>query len=81
GIFWGIKGFTAAILGGLDSGISAIFGGLILGLLESFVTGYGFDLSFGLIKSEYKDIIICFVLIVFLIIKPNGIFTKKADRV
>jgi len=81
GVFWGIKGFTAAILGGLDSGISAIFGGLILGLLESFITGYGFNLSFGLIKSEYKDIIICLVLIVFLIIKPNGIFSKRSDRV
>lgn len=81
GIYWGIKGFTAAILGGLDSGMSSIIGGLILGLLEAFITGYGSDLTLGLFSSEYKDIVICLILIMFLILKPNGLFTRKTERV
>ncbi|OHD08198.1 MAG: hypothetical protein A2Y34_16775 [Spirochaetes bacterium GWC1_27_15] len=81
GIFWGIKGFTAAILGGLDSGVSVIFGGLLLGLLEAFITGYGANISFGLFKSEYRDVVICAILIIFLILKPNGILSKRSDRV
>ena len=80
GVFWGIKGFTAAILGGLDSGATALFGGMILGLLESFITGYGANLSFGLFKSEYKDVFICLVLILLLILKPNGVFSKKGQK-
>jgi len=77
GVFWGIKGFTASILGGIDSNYSILLGGIILGLLESLITGYGSDISFGLFSSEYKDVFICLLLIILLIIRPNGIFSKK----
>jgi len=77
GVFWGIKGFTAAILGGIDSNFSILLGGIILGLLESFITGYGGNISFGLFSSEYKDVFICILLIILLIVRPNGIFSKK----
>jgi len=79
GVFWGIKGFTAAVLGGMDSGGAVFFGGVVLGLLESLLTGYGGQMSFGLFKSEYKDIVICIALILLIILKPNGIFIKKGN--
>lgn len=77
GVFWGIKGFTAAILGGIDSDISILFGGIFLGLLEAFITGYAGNISFGLFSSEYRDLFISLLLIILLIFKPNGIFRKK----
>ncbi len=83
GVFWGIKGFTAAILGGIDSNVSILFGGILLGLLEAFITGYGSNFSFGLFSTEYKDVFIFLLLILLLIVRPNGIFRKKglAERV
>ena len=76
GVFWGIKGFTASIIGGIDSNYSILLGGIMLGLLETFITGYGSHISFGLFSSEYKDVFICIILIIFLILRPNGIFSK-----
>ena len=81
GVYWGIKGFTAAVIGGLNSGGAAIFGGLILGLLEALITAYGSDITFGILNSQYKDILICMFLIIILIIKPEGILSKKSERV
>lgn len=76
GVFWGIKGFTASIIGGIDSNYSILLGGIMLGLLEAFITGYGSNISFGLFSSEYKDVFICIILIIFLILRPNGIFSR-----
>jgi branched-chain amino acid transport system permease protein len=61
----GLKGFAAAILGGLGNPIGSVFGGILLGVLES--------LSIGFISSGYKDAIALLVLLLVLFVKPTGI--------
>src|SRR5512133_455104 len=56
GVMLGLKGFCAAIIGGMSSGVSTVIGGLLLGVLES--------LGAGLISSSYKDAIAFIVLLV-----------------
>jgi len=65
GVMLAIKGFGAAILGGLGSFPGAILGGLIIGSIESF--------GAGLISSGYKDAFALLVLIAVLFFKPSGI--------
>jgi branched-chain amino acid transport system permease protein len=62
----GVKGFAAAILGGLGNPIAAVAGGLILGLLESLTAGY--------IDPIYKDAVALVVLLVVLFVRPQGLF-------
>jgi branched-chain amino acid transport system permease protein len=64
GLMLGLKGFVAAVLGGLVSPPGAIIGGFLLGLLESF--------SAGLISSAYKDAVAFIVLIVLLLVQVAG---------
>ena len=66
GIFLGIKGFVACIIGGFGNPIGAALGGLLLGLLESLATGY--------LSSGYKNAIAFVVLLLFLFVRPGGIF-------
>jgi branched-chain amino acid transport system permease protein len=68
GTMLGLKGFCAAILGGLGNGLGSIIGGLVLGVLES--------LGAGLI-SQYKDAIAFIVLIAMLLIRPSGILGRE----
>ncbi|MFC4769722.1 branched-chain amino acid ABC transporter permease [Effusibacillus consociatus] len=70
GTLLGIKGFSAAILGGLGSPLGATVAGLLLGLLES--------LGAGLISSGVKDAIAFLVLIAVLLIKPTGLFGERS---
>lgn len=64
-----IKGFTVAILGGLGNSVGAVLAGIILGLIESF--------SVSLFPSAYQDVIALSILLIILIIKPQGLFRKK----
>ncbi|MFA7431183.1 MAG: branched-chain amino acid ABC transporter permease [Rhodospirillaceae bacterium] len=74
GIMLGVKGFSAAILGGLGSGFGAIAGGLILGLIEAYTAGY--------ISSNYKDAMAFVVILLVLFFMPSGLFGKRGtDRV
>ena len=74
GVMLGLKGFCAAIMGGMGSGLGTVLGGLILGTLES--------LGAGLISSGYKDAIAFFILLLILFIRPQGLFKKgETDRV
>ncbi|MDD2856929.1 MAG: branched-chain amino acid ABC transporter permease, partial [Desulfuromonadaceae bacterium] len=74
GVMLGLKGFCAAIIGGMSSGISTVIGGLILGVLES--------LGAGLISSGYKDAIAFIILLLILFIRPQGLFGKAdSERV
>ncbi len=65
GTMLGLKGFCAAMLGGLGNGLGGIVGGLVLGVLEA--------LGAGLVSSQYKDAIAFVVLIAVLLIRPSGI--------
>ncbi|MBP6734150.1 MAG: branched-chain amino acid ABC transporter permease [Chromatiaceae bacterium] len=74
GIMLGLKGFAAAILGGMGNPMGAVAGGLLLGLLES--------LAAGLISSGYKDAIAFVILLLVLFLRPSGLFGRaSAERV
>jgi len=66
-----LKGFSAAVLGGLGSPPGAIAAGFLIGLLES--------LGAGLISSGYKDAIALFVLLLVLWVKPTGLFGSREE--
>jgi branched-chain amino acid transport system permease protein len=68
----GVKGFAAAILGGIGKPISAVAGGLLLGLLESLAAGY--------LNPAYKDGVALVVLLVVLFVAPQGLL-GRAGRV
>lgn len=69
GLMMTLKGFAAAIIGGMGSSLGAVVGGLALGLVESMSTG--------LISSGYKDAISLGILIVFLILRPQGLLGTR----
>ncbi|MBN8583637.1 MAG: branched-chain amino acid ABC transporter permease [Ignavibacteria bacterium] len=69
GILPGLKAFVAAVLGGIGNIPGAALGGMIIGLLETFVTGY--------ISPTYRDAIAFGILILILLFKPTGILGKK----
>lgn len=64
-----IKGFTAAVFGGITSIPGAILGGYLLGVIE--------NLSVKFISSGYRDFVSYLILIIFLLFRPNGILGKK----
>jgi len=65
----GLKGFTAAVLGGIGNIFGAMLGGLILGLLESLATTF--------FPSAYKDVVAFTILILVLIFRPWGLMGEK----
>ena len=74
GIALALKGFAAAILGGMGSPIGALVGGILLGLIEALTAGY--------ISSVYKDAAAFVVILIVLFAMPQGIFGRKStDRV
>ena len=68
GFIAGIKAFTAAVLGGIGSIPGAVLGSVVLGLTESFATGY--------VSSDYEDVFAFSLLVLILIFKPSGILGK-----
>ncbi|MBQ9453348.1 MAG: branched-chain amino acid ABC transporter permease [Desulfovibrio sp.] len=70
---YGLKAFTAAILGGIGNIPGAMLGGLLLGVIEALAAGY--------VAMAWKDAIAFFVLILILIIRPTGILGERtADK-
>jgi len=68
GAMLGLKGFCAAVLGGLGNGLGAVIGGLIVGVAE--------NLAIGLAPSGYsgyKDAVAFIILLILLFVKPTGI--------
>jgi branched-chain amino acid transport system permease protein len=65
GFLAGIKAFTAAVLGGIGSLPGAMLGGLLIGLIEAFWSGY--------FSTEYKDVSVFVVLVLVLIFRPTGL--------
>ena len=68
GFIAGIKAFTAAVLGGIGSIPGAVLGGFVLGLTESFATGY--------VSSDYEDVFAFSLLVLILIFKPSGLLGR-----
>lgn len=68
----GVKGFAAAILGGLGNPVAAVGGGLILGLLESLTAGY--------LDPLYKDAVSLVVLLLVLFIRPQGLLGRRGKE-
>lgn len=66
---YGLKAFTAAILGGIGNIPGAMAGGLILGLFETLAAGY--------ISSAWKDAFAFLVLIGILVFRPTGLFGER----
>lgn len=74
GISLALKGFAAAMLGGMGNPKGALVGGLLLGVLEAMTAGY--------ISSQYKDAAAFVVILAVLLAMPQGIFGRKStDRV
>jgi branched-chain amino acid transport system permease protein len=72
GVMLGLKGFAAAILGGLGSGPGAIAGGLALGLLEALGAGY--------VSSAYKDVIAFAIILAVLVFMPSGLAGRASHE-
>ena len=70
GTLLGTKAYAVAIIGGLQSGTGVLVGGLILGLSEQFTARY--------ISTGYKDAPGFVFLILVLMVRPVGLFGKKA---
>jgi branched-chain amino acid transport system permease protein len=68
GFVAGLKGFTAAVIGGIGSIPGAMCGGLILGLAEAYTAGYW--------STTWSDLTIFTVLIVFMLFRPNGLLGR-----
>jgi len=68
GFLAGLKAFTAAVLGGIGSIQGAMLGGLVIGLIEAFWSGY--------FSVEYKDVAAFTVLVLVLIFRPSGLLGR-----
>jgi len=69
GVMPGLKAFVAAVLGGIGNIPGAALGGLVLGVVETFVGGSSF--------SNYRDAIAFAILILILLFKPSGILGRS----
>jgi branched-chain amino acid transport system permease protein len=67
-----VYGFVAAVLGGLDSPIGAVVGGLILGVALSLVSGY--------LDSALVNMAALVILMVVLLVRPGGLFASSTAR-
>jgi branched-chain amino acid transport system permease protein len=67
-----VLGFTAAVIGGLDSPVGAVAGGLILGVALSYVSGY--------LGSDLVPLFGLAALVVVLMIRPEGLFSATSAR-
>jgi branched-chain amino acid transport system permease protein len=68
GTLLALKGFAAAMLGGMGNPLGAVAGGLLMGLLEAFGAGY--------LSSQYKDAVAFLVILAVLFAMPQGLFGK-----
>lgn len=64
----GLKAFVAAVFGGIGLLPGAMFGGFVIGIIETLVAGYG--------STLFKDAVVYAILILVLLIKPSGLFGK-----
>lgn len=73
GFLLGLRAFTAAVLGGIGNIPGAMAGGMLIGLVEAYTTGY--------LSGKWEDVIVFGVLITVLVIRPTGLFGERvAER-
>ena len=70
GVAFLIKGFAAAVLGGLESIPGAIIGGFLVGIIEMLVGG--------LVSTAFQDVSAFFIIILVLFLRPEGLFGVRA---
>jgi branched-chain amino acid transport system permease protein len=68
GFLVGLKAFTAAVVGGIGSIPGAMLGGLLIGVAESFITGY--------LSSTYTNLIVFGILIAVMLLRPSGLLGR-----
>ena len=74
GTLLALKGFAAAMLGGIGSPLGAVVGGLLIGMIEALTAGY--------ISSSYKDAVAFLIILIVLVVMPHGLFGRhKVERV
>jgi branched-chain amino acid transport system permease protein len=70
----GLKAFVVSVIGGFGNLYGAVLAGLLLGVMETLVAGY--------ISSDFRDVISFVVMVVFLFVRPQGLFgEKQSERV
>lgn len=72
GFVAGLKGFTAAVIGGIGSIPGAMAGGLILGFAESYTQGY--------VSTKWSDLVVFSILVAFMIFRPQGLLGRADIR-
>jgi branched-chain amino acid transport system permease protein len=74
GLMFGLKGFAAAVLGGLGGLYGVVAGGLLLGIAEALGAGY--------VSSAYKDALAFVLIIAVLLTRPGGLFGRlRQERI
>jgi branched-chain amino acid transport system permease protein len=68
GFIVGLNAFTAAVVGGIGSIPGAVLGGLLIGLAQSFITGY--------VSSTYTNLIVFGILIAVMVLRPSGLLGR-----
>ena len=68
----GLKAFVAAVLGGIGNIPGAMLGGYVMGVAESLTKGY--------ISSSFTDAVVFGILIVVLLVKPDGLLGKNVSE-
>jgi branched-chain amino acid transport system permease protein len=68
GFVAGLKAFTAAVVGGIGSIAGAVLGGFVIGVAESFITGY--------ISSTYTNLLVFGILIIVMLVRPSGLLGR-----
>jgi branched-chain amino acid transport system permease protein len=72
GFVIGLKGFTAAVIGGIGSIPGAMAGGLILGFAEAYTAGYW--------TTRWSDLVIFSLLIGFMLFRPSGLLGQAGIK-
>ena len=72
GLVPGVKAFIAAVFGGIGIIPGAMVGGVLIGVIEALVSGYG--------SSLYKDGVVYIILIIILVVKPSGLLGKNVKE-